>query len=100
MWVFEKTWKILGRDFEWGVVHAAQNFARQVSHECATCQACDRPRNKFGPIVFAPIPPVTMAHVAIDVFLLPLVRADGKTFDCVVLCVDRHSGWLVALSGI
>ena len=57
---FERTWKILGRDFEWGDVHVAQNFARQVSHECDTCQACDRPRNKFGPIVFAPIPPVTM----------------------------------------
>ena len=38
-----------------------------------------------------------MAHVAIDVLVLPPVRAEGKTFDCVVLCVDRHSGWLVAV---
>lgn len=45
---------------------------------------------------YAPIPPVIMAHVAIDVFSMPPARAEGKTYDCVVVCVDRHSGWIIA----
>ena len=63
---------------------------------CETCQACTRVHNKFGPINPTPIPPVIMASVAIDVFSMPPVRAEGKLYDCVVVCVDRHSGWMVA----
>jgi hypothetical protein len=38
-----------------------------------------------------------MAHVAIDVFAMPPIKQDGKPFDCVVVCVDRHSGWLIVV---
>ena len=32
-----------------------------------------------------------------DVFSMPKVHIGKKTFDCVVLCVDRHSGYVVAV---
>ena len=38
-----------------------------------------------------------MANVAIDVFQMPSAKVEGRTFDCMVVCVDRHSGWLVVV---
>ena len=32
-----------------------------------------------------------------DVFSMPEVHIGNETFDCVVLCVDRHSGYVVAV---
>ena len=38
-----------------------------------------------------------MTSVAIDAFRLPLVRFEGKEYDTLVACVDRHSGWIVGV---
>ena len=38
-----------------------------------------------------------MASVAIDLFKLPTVRWEGKVYDTLAVCVDRHSGWIVAI---
>ena len=48
-------------------------------------------------MIFTPIPPEIMANVAIDVFSLPLVEFEGKNYDCLIVCVDRHSGWVKAV---
>ena len=32
-----------------------------------------------------------------DVFSMPVIHIGKETFDCVVLCVDRHSGYVVAV---
>ena len=32
-----------------------------------------------------------------DLFSLPPVVQDGKTLDTLIVCVDRHSGWIVAI---
>ena len=93
----ERMWKILEVRYEWGDEEDAKEFAKWVTRECDTCQACQRPRNKLGPIVSAPIPPILMANVAIDVFQMPSVKMEGKTYDCMVVCVDRHSGWMVVV---
>ena len=93
----ERLKRVLEDRYEWGDDLEAVNFATRVSHECDTFQACDRPRNRSGPIVSAPIPPVLMANVAIDVFQMPSAKVEGRTFDCMVVCVDRHSGWLVVV---
>ena len=45
---------------------------------------------------FAPIPPRVMAHVCLDVFSMPEVEWQGKTYDAFLVCADRHSGWLIA----
>ena len=43
------------------------------------------------------MPDQPMESVAMDVFSMPEVHIGKETFDCVVLCVDRHSGYVVAV---
>ena len=50
-----------------------------------------------GPIIFTPIPPGIMVSVAIDIFRMPTVLWEGVKYDTMVVCVDRHSGWIVAV---
>ena len=38
-----------------------------------------------------------MSSVAIDLFSLPEVIFEGSTFNILAVCVDRHSGWIVAV---
>ena len=40
-----------------------------------------------------------MRSVATDVFAMPEVTVEGETYDCVILVVDRHSGYIVAVPG-
>ena len=65
--------------------------------ECVVCQACNRIPSRHGRIEFTPIPPSIMFSVALDVFQLNKVSFQGKEFDCMVVCVDRHSGWIIAV---
>ena len=48
-------------------------------------------------MVYTPIPSSIMTSVAIDILYLPTVRLHGVVYDGVVVCVDRHSGWIVAV---
>ena len=41
-------------------------------------------------------PPI-MASVAIDIFQFPEIEFEEKIYDCVVVCVDRHSNWMIAI---
>ena len=38
-----------------------------------------------------------MESVALDVFRMPTVTFEKEKFDTMVACVDRHSGWIVAI---
>ena len=40
-----------------------------------------------------------MRSVAMDVFAMPEVTVEGETYDCVILAVDRHSWYIVAVPG-
>ena len=42
------------------------------------------------------VPPVPMDNIAVDVFYMNPVKYEGMEYDCFVLIVDRHSGWVVA----
>ena len=64
---FPRMWKILEDHYECGSLAEAKNFARRVAKECDTCQACRRPKNRYGPITHAPIPPAIMACIAIAI---------------------------------
>ena len=48
---------------------------------------------------FLPYPHFPQDHgqCALDIFRLPLVLSRGKSFDSLAVCVDRHSGWIVAV---
>ena len=62
------------------------------------CQACNPDnRNVKGEAQWTPVPDQPMESVAMDVFSMPEVHIGKETFDCVVLCVDRHSGYVVAV---
>ena len=37
-----------------------------------------------------------MDHVAVDFFAMLEITFEGQTYDTMVLCVDRESGWIVA----
>jgi hypothetical protein len=75
----------------------AKKFVYQVMGQCETCQASQRAFRLAGPMEPTPVPPRIMTHVAIDLFHMGLVKHDSETFDTMVVCVDRHSGWIIAL---
>jgi hypothetical protein len=41
-----------------------------------------------------------MTSVSLDIFHMPLTKFEGKPYDCFSLCVDRHSGWTVAIPAL
>ena len=42
------------------------------------------------------IPERFLSRVCRDVFSMPAVEWLGQTFDAFLMCVDRHSGWMIA----
>ena len=68
-----------------------------MKQNCLTCQGCDKPYwQAKGPIECHPIPERVFTSVCLDVFAMPDVEWDDQKFDCILLCVDRLSGWIVA----
>ena len=74
------------------------NAIKKVRKGCSVCQACNPDnRNVTGEAQWTPVPDQPMESVAMDVFSMPEVHIGKETFHCVVLCVDRHSGYVVAV---
>jgi hypothetical protein len=74
-----------------------KNLLRKIRKFCLVCQACDRPNwTKKALITMTPIPDWFMSSVSLDIFQMPLVVWEGSHADAYLLCVDRHSGWVVA----
>ena len=70
---------------------------KKVRKGCSVFEACNPDnRNVKGEAQWTPVPDQPMESVAMDVFSMPEVHIGKETFDCVVLCVDRHSGYVVA----
>ena len=38
-----------------------------------------------------------MLHVALDLFRMSAVKVGESLFDTMAVCVDRHSGWVIAI---
>ena len=71
---------------------------KKVRKGCSVCQACNLDnRNVKGEAQWTPVPDQPMESMAMDVLSMPEVHIGKETFDCVVLCVDRHSGYVVAV---
>ena len=91
----------LTRRYLWPAGLSIMEVAQRVRRECITCQACDPPNwNTRAPLVPTPIPRHIMTSVALDIFSLPRVEWRGKTFDSMLVCVDRLSGWVIARTTI
>ncbi len=43
-----------------------------------------------------PIPEAPLTSVCVDIFTLSETVWQNNTYDALVLCVDRHSGWMIA----
>ena len=68
--------------------------------DCPVCRATKSPNHSTaGNPVYTAIPEAPMRSVAMDVFAMPEVTVEGETYDCVILAVDRHSGYIVAVPG-
>jgi hypothetical protein len=93
----ERTWKHIALRFHWADEKGAQKFCQNVCKKCAVCQCSSRGETLKGPIESTPIPPAPMTSVAIDLFKMPQVLCGGEVFDMMAVCVDRHSGWVVAI---
>ena len=74
------------------------NAIKKVRKGCSVCEACNLDNlNVTGEAQWTMIPDQPMESLAMDVFSVPEVHIGKETFDCVVLCVDRHSGYVVAV---
>ena len=76
---------------------SVEALVKKVRANCLICQACDPPNFSLnGPIRCNPVVERFMSSVCLDVFSMPRVQWQGLEYDCYLLCVDRHSGWMIA----
>ena len=52
------------------------------------------------PIRMTPVMEGFYASVALDIFTLPTVEWKGEAFDCLILCVDRATNWVLARAAL
>ena len=93
----ERLWKAMELRFQWADRSSAMKFSRVVMGQCESCQACQKPVDLKGILEPTPIPPAPMTSVALDLFDMPPVEHEGRELNTIVLSVDRHSGWVVAV---
>ena len=90
------------QDLEWRFKFPPGYYAilDKYCSDCAVCRATESPNHSTaGNPVYTAIPEAPMRSVAMDVFAMPEVTWEGETYDCVILAVDRHSGYIVAVPG-
>ena len=90
------------QDLEWRFKFPPGYYAilDRYCSDCAVCRATKSPNHlTAGNPVYTAIPEAPMRSVAMDVFAMPEVTVEGETYDCVILAVDRHSGYIVAVPG-
>ena len=90
------------QDPEWRFKFPAGYYAilDKYRSDCAVCWATKSPNHsRAGNPVYTAIPEAPMLSLAMDVFAMPEVTVEGETYDCVILAVDRHSGYIVAVPG-
>ena len=90
------------QDLEWRFKFPPGYYAilDRYCSDCAVCRATKSPNHSTaGNPVYTAIPEAPMRSVAMDVFAMLEVTVEGETYDCVILAVDRHSGYIVAVPG-
>ena len=90
------------QDLEWRFKFPPGYYAilDKYCSDCAVCRATKSPNHSTaGNPVYTAILEAPMRSVAMDVFAMLEVTVEGETYDCVILAVDRHSGYIVAVPG-
>ena len=90
------------QDLEWRFKFPSGYYAilDRYRSDCAVCWATKSPNHSTaGNPVYTARPEAPMRSVAMDVFAMPEVTVEGETYNCVIVAVDRHSGYIVAVPG-
>ena len=94
----EKLWKHIQHRYSFPPRSLAYRLAQQIPPQCVVCQASKEPnfqmKTKIHP---TPIPARLGDSIAMDIFNLPAVIHHGDRYDCMIVAVDRLSGWVVAV---
>ena len=68
----------------------------EVGKGCEVCQAHNYPNFQVkGPISFVLVCPELGVSVCVDLFMMLKVNWRGVHYNCMMVCVDRMSGWMV-----
>ena len=92
----------LQKDVYWRILFPLGYYAglNRYCKACAVCRATKHPnRSTAENSVWTAIPESPMMSISMDVFAIPEVAVEGEVFDSVILVVDRHSGYIVAVPG-
>ena len=95
-------WDKMLQDLEWCFKFPPGYYAilDKYCSDCAVCWATKSPNHSTaGNLVYTAIPEAPMRSVAMDVFAMPEFTVEGETYDCVILALERHSGYIVAVPG-
>ena len=95
-------WDKMQQDLEWRFKFPPGYYAilDKYCSDCAVCRATKSPNHSTaGNPVYTAIPEALMRSVAMDVLAMLEVTVEGETSDCVILAMDRHSGYIVAVPG-
>ena len=93
----ERMHKEMAHRYEFPMGEPIKEKTTQMRRGCKVCQACEPPYwSSKGPIEAHPVPERVMASVCLDVFAMPSTTWEEQEYDCIFLCVDRLSGWIVA----
>ena len=90
------------QDLEWRFKFPPGYYAilDKYCSDCAVCRATKSPNHSTaGNPVYTAIPEAPLRSVAMDVFAMPEVTVEGEPYDCVILAVDTHSRYIVAVPG-
>ena len=93
---------MMQQDLQWRFKFPAGYYAilDKYCSDCAVCRATKSPNHSTaGNPGYTAIPEAPMRSVAMDVFAMREVTVEGETYDCVILAVDRHSGYIAAVPG-
>lgn len=93
----DRLWGYIKFRFQWADMDRVRRLLRHLLRVCQVCQACQRSTSLKARLRSLPVPAKIMSSVAIDLFSLPEVTSEGAKFNTMVVCVDRHSGWTVAV---
>ncbi len=73
------------------------DMANRVIRGCVICQACEQPNWAMKcRSDMTTIPEAPLTGVCVDIFTLSETVWQNNTYDALVFCVDRPSGWMIA----
>ena len=70
---------------------------KKVKQSCQICQATDPPNWKVAQqIEMTFVPSKLFSSDCLDIFSMPPETWLSVEYDCILLCVDRLSGWIIS----